>query len=45
VPSGSEDGQPVPLAVKAEQFWPLNFSKIDPVTTALPLTVLWGPLR
>lgn len=45
VPSGSEDGRPVPLAVSAGQFWPLNFTKIDPATTALPLTVFWGPPR
>jgi hypothetical protein len=45
VPSASEDGKPVTLAVKAGQFWPLEFSKVDPTSTALPLTVLWGPLR
>jgi hypothetical protein len=35
----------VELTVKADQFWGLDFTKITSATTALPLTVLWGPHR
>ena len=44
-PAGREDGSPEAIAVTAGQFWPLSFTQIDPATTALPLVVLWGPLR
>lgn len=45
VQAGSEDGQPVALAVNAGERWPIEFTRIDAATTALPLTILWGPLR
>lgn len=45
IPAGREDSSPETIAVTAGQFWPLNFVKIEPATTALPLVVLWGPLH
>jgi hypothetical protein len=35
----------VTLPVLEGQFWALTTDKITDATTALPFTVLWGPLR
>lgn len=46
VPGNAEEADTaVTLAVKKGQFWALTADKITDATTALPFTILWGPLR
>jgi hypothetical protein len=41
----AESPTPTSNPVRAGQFWALDVVSIDEATTALPLVVLWGPLR
>jgi hypothetical protein len=46
VPANAETANTaVTLPVKDGQFWALTADKINDTTTALPFTILWGPLR